>query len=191
MKFNEQLTELRLRRGFTQAQVAARSGIAQPTVSAIERGRRTPNVEIARALVRATGHRLIATQALIGRPSVSEAAEGIRSELSEGSTEGALRTFLTLAAGLAAAGSREKVILTDTVPAETGSPLWDAALAALVDHRLERLLRPDWTTADRFTVKTPADPLASLSALPVDSDRVPADFRSHGVLIEADTLESV
>lgn len=52
------LRSLRRRRGLTQAEVAAAVGIPVTVLSAYERGRRQPGVEIAGRLVEALGYRV-------------------------------------------------------------------------------------------------------------------------------------
>lgn len=52
--------DVRRAAGLSQAQVAALSGIAQPNLSAFERGRRTPSAENLQRLVEACGLELVA-----------------------------------------------------------------------------------------------------------------------------------
>jgi predicted nucleotidyltransferase/DNA-binding XRE family transcriptional regulator len=52
------LREARTRAGLSQAQLAARAGVAQSVVSVYESGRRQPSVPTLAALVAATGHDL-------------------------------------------------------------------------------------------------------------------------------------
>ena len=52
------LRTVRLRRGLTQAQLAARAGTSQPVVSAYEHGRRDPTFVTLARLVEAAGERL-------------------------------------------------------------------------------------------------------------------------------------
>jgi transcriptional regulator with XRE-family HTH domain len=54
------LAKLRTSRGMTQAQLAEVSGISQPNISAFERGRRTPTLEVLNRLVVACGYQLVA-----------------------------------------------------------------------------------------------------------------------------------
>lgn len=52
------LRELRLRRGWTQAQVAHLTGIPTSVLSAYERGRRVPGLDAASRIIDALGYRL-------------------------------------------------------------------------------------------------------------------------------------
>jgi transcriptional regulator with XRE-family HTH domain len=57
------LRDARARAGLTQAELAHRAGTSQATVSAYERGRKTPSVETLVRLLAATGTRLTAMPA--------------------------------------------------------------------------------------------------------------------------------
>jgi transcriptional regulator with XRE-family HTH domain len=52
------LRQLRERSGLSQAELAEVSGVAQPTISLYETGRREPGADVFLALVHATGHTL-------------------------------------------------------------------------------------------------------------------------------------
>jgi transcriptional regulator with XRE-family HTH domain len=56
-----EIRRLRARRGLTQSDLAAISGVSQPNVSAIESGRRTPSVETFARLVAGCGYDLAAS----------------------------------------------------------------------------------------------------------------------------------
>lgn len=52
------LSTARRRRGLSQRELARRSGVAQPLISAIETGRRQPGADLLLGLLRATGYDL-------------------------------------------------------------------------------------------------------------------------------------
>lgn len=52
------IREARTAAGLTQAQLAARAGMAQPTIARLERPGSNPTVETLDRVLRATGHRL-------------------------------------------------------------------------------------------------------------------------------------
>jgi transcriptional regulator with XRE-family HTH domain len=60
------LRSARLRAGLSQAALAARSGTSQATISAYERGRKTPSVQTLSRLLAATGNRLTVESAPAG-----------------------------------------------------------------------------------------------------------------------------
>lgn len=75
------LREVRGAAGLSQAQVAALSGIAQPNLSAFERGRRTPSADNLQRVVEACGLELVAqageTTVRASSPSVAPADAGL------------------------------------------------------------------------------------------------------------------
>ena len=72
------LRSLRRRRGLTQAEVASAVGIPVTVLSAYERGRRQPGVEVAGRLIEAMGFRV----QLVPSPSPSERAQRLEDVLS-------------------------------------------------------------------------------------------------------------
>jgi transcriptional regulator with XRE-family HTH domain len=58
MRPDQLIRAVRLRRGLTQAQLAARAGTSQPVVSAYEHGRRDPSFTTLAKLVEAAGEEL-------------------------------------------------------------------------------------------------------------------------------------
>ena len=66
------------RQGLTQAQVASAVGVPVTVLSAYERGRRQPGVEVANRLVEAMGYRV----QLVPSPSPSERARRLEDALS-------------------------------------------------------------------------------------------------------------
>ncbi len=58
MLSGQTLRELRLKAGLKQSDVAARTGIVAPVLSAYERGRRQPSVEVAGRIIEAMGYEI-------------------------------------------------------------------------------------------------------------------------------------
>lgn len=175
----------------TQAQLAERARVDQSRVSRSESGDEDPRFATLDRLLAAAGHRLYA--APTRRDDSASAAEGIRESLSAGLPDIALRHLIQLGDDLEAERGLSRAVLAVAEPIPTGDPVWDAAIAALVDWRLADagLPLPDWTshpsrTLDRLAslIVDPADPT------PTPSD-VPADFLRHGVLVWRDTFASV
>jgi hypothetical protein len=104
----------------------------------------------------------------------------------------AFRRFLQLADNLAAAHGAGRIGLTLTEPAPTGSPNWDAAIAAVCEQRLnaESLPIPGWINARAGDSSAFWAPRTSAYDIPADSAQVPPEFFRRGILIEAATLES-
>jgi hypothetical protein len=105
----------------------------------------------------------------------------------------ALRHLIQLADNLAAERGATRVGLALTEPVTTGSPAWDAAIAAVCEYRLNEasLPVPEWVGRRPGRPEDPWQPAVSDYPFPVDTNQVPPEFLSRGVLIEAADLESV
>jgi transcriptional regulator with XRE-family HTH domain len=169
--------------GLSQRELSSISGVAQSTVSEVESGRRVPSVATVERLLRSAGHQLVAIPTR--RSDAAAAAEGIARSLSSRRGDHAVRHFIQLADDLAAehAGIRFALAIAH----------WDAAIAALVEHRLqeEGLPVPAWVASDERRLADEWTFGSGRYVIPVDRDRVPAAFLRHGVLLDADTLVSV
>lgn len=178
----------RLASGITQGDLAARAKTSQPDISTIESGKRSPTVYTLERLLRHTGHRIIAVPGV--GVDATETAERIASA---GSRDSALRAFIDYSDSLAAAKGVDRVVLGIAEPHSTGSPAWDAALAALVDYWLGRskLPKPEWITTPSRFLSEPQSPQLSEYDLKPDLDNVPTEFRRRNVVLERSTLASV
>lgn len=174
----------------TQAELAELTDVHQGNISDIESGRDL-NVSTLERLLRGSRHRLFAFP--IQKADTLEAAHAIRVHLKTGNTQGALRTLIQLNDNLVSEHGLLRGVLGISEPEPTGEAVWDAALAGLVAWRLseENLPLPHWVGKDRYFLPRPhslsvdpADPLPSASD-------IPAEFARRGVLVWADTFESV
>ncbi len=177
--------------GLTQTELASRSGIAGSSLSLIEHGRRDPIVATLDNLLRAARHTLVAIPTV--RSDAARIASEIAIALSESDELSVYRRFLQLADNLAAESGATRVGLTLTEPSPTGSERWDAAVAALCEYRLkaDHLPVPNWITKRIGFPSKPWAPLTSGYNIPADPTKVPEEFLRRGILIEAQTLESV
>jgi transcriptional regulator with XRE-family HTH domain len=185
------LRSARLASGISQGDLAIRSRTSQPDISTIESGKRVPTVDTLERLLLQTGHRLIAVPGT--GTDAPETSERIRSALTRGSSDSALRAFLDYSDTLARTSGGTRFILGIAEPRSTGSHAWDAALASLVDYWFakSRLPKPDWIKAASRSLPQPASPHLGKYDLAPDLDNVPTEFRRRNVLIERSTLESV
>jgi transcriptional regulator with XRE-family HTH domain len=174
----------------SQAELVRRSGIDKSTVSLIESGLRSPSVEKLDQLLRATGRRVGIYPT--SRSGSIEAGDAIADWIAEGDGEAALRVLLRYSDNLAATDGVERVVLAAAEPPPTGSPVWDAALAAVTEYWLDReeLPRPAWIDDPARTLPDEM-PLAvnrwtSLRAI----RNVPDAFRRHRILVDESTLQS-
>lgn len=175
--------------GLSQRELALRAGDHQPTIAAIEAGRRDVRVGHPERLVARAGCRLslIPTTAA----PVAEVAAGIAEWLATGDVDSAWRAFIQANDDLAAAPADVRVALCVCQPTPTGDPRFDAALAALVDHHLSGagLPVPAWVDdSSRFLAEPWSPDMFGPRGPDLD---VPEAFARHGVLIAASELEGV
>ena len=145
------LRDARLSAGLTQREVARRSGVSQPHVSAYETGKRQPTVPTMARLIDATGHGLVLglRSRAPGRPvSLAEAGAKIAvdPEHARGGRWFWIREFLR---GFVddVAGTDQRWALIAEPPASTGASEWDAVLAAVAEHLAfhHQLPCPGWS----------------------------------------------
>lgn len=185
------LRSSRLASGISQGDLAARAKTSQPEISTIESGKRVPTVDTLERLLRQTGHRIIAVPG--SGTDAAETAERILLAAHPDSDDSPLRAFLDYSDSLAQATGVDRVVLGIAEPHSTGSPAWDAALAALVDYWFSkaRLPKPDWISASFRSLTTPQSPQLCEYDLPPELANVPREFARRNILIERATLESV
>lgn len=174
----------------TQVGLSEKSHVHQSNISDIESGRDL-SVSTLEKLLRGTGHRLFALP--IQKADVTEAASAISVHLKAGSTHGALRVLIQLNDNLVSEHGLQRGVLGISEPEPTGNQVWDAALAGLVAWRLteENIPLPAWVDKPRFFLARPRSlSIDSADPLPTISD-IPPEFAKRGVLVWADTLESV
>ncbi|MCS5714580.1 Cro/Cl family transcriptional regulator [Herbiconiux sp. CPCC 205716] len=142
-------------------------------------------------LLAGAGHRLYS--APTRRDDAATAAAEIRLRLRQNDRDRALRALLQLNDDLVAEYGLVRGILGLAEPEQTGEPLWDAAIAALVEWRLraEGIPLPGWVDQpERFVAEPrtlevdPSDPVRPLS-------EVPDEFAKRGVLAWRDTFASM
>ena len=193
------LREARLRRGLTQRELAELAGVPQPTISAIESGRRSPRLDLVERIIRRA--RLPLELQLIEEPPFSAAATSreVRRRLDdpdrdqEWREDGALRAVIDLRDALLRASSEELEGLVYDRPILCGERRWDAFIAGVVEEVCSerRQAPPPWTREQERFVR-PFWHLSSLSAFHQwELETVPAALLRHGVLAAAGELASV
>lgn len=177
-------------REVSQARLAALSGMPASTISFIENGQRVPRVDTLDALLRRTGSRLAISPTT--RTTALEAAAEIRRHLTAGDERQAFRRWLAFNDDLAAETATNRVVLTAYPPAPTGSALYDAALAALVEYRLRKVGAPlpDWVSASP-ALTSPTVFTDSRYVTAAELGLIPDEFARRGVLIDLESLGSV
>jgi transcriptional regulator with XRE-family HTH domain len=176
--------------GLNRKTFSARTGVAESSLSQIERGRRKPTVDTVEKLLRHTGRSLIAIPTL--REDVATIAAQISDAEESGRHDIALRLFIQANDNLAAEHDCIRVALAIVEPAPIGVKHWDAALAGLVEYRLreERLPIPSWTKAAGRTLARSWTFNAGEYVVPVARADVPKPFLERRVLIDVASLAS-
>ncbi|MEV4687432.1 helix-turn-helix domain-containing protein [Microbacterium sp. LWH3-1.2] len=178
-------------RKLTQRDLAARAGLSQSRVALAERGHEDPRFGTASRLLSSAGYRLYAAPTT--RDDVATIAAAIGDALEQDQLQLAFRYFVQLNDNLVAERGLLRGVLAVATPELTGSRTWDAAIAALVAYRLneQRVPLPEWVAEPERRLAR-ARPLVVDEADPVPTRAdAPPEFLDHGVLVWADSLESV
>ena len=182
--------QARLSSGMSQRALAERAGDHQPNVAAIESGARDAYVATVDRLVRAAGGRLSVLPTTTA--PVAEVAIEVAELLRAGKERLAYRTVLGLHDDLVRAHPALRVALCVAPAPPTGDRNYDALLAAVVDHDLERdgLPVPPWVSdPGRNAGGWWFEDLAELRG--TVRRRTPPAFARHGVWLDRGELESV
>ena len=173
----------------SQKALGERSGVAASSLSLIESGERIPTVATLERLLAATGRSLVSIPTR--RADAATIAERIAESLSDDRPADAVRHFIQLNDNLVAEHNDVRFALTISEPAPTGVKHWDAAIAGLVEHRLqeESLPLPSWAKSPHRALRRSWTFNAGRYVVPVNRDRVPQAFLARNVLIDRDTLE--
>jgi transcriptional regulator with XRE-family HTH domain len=191
MKASELIRTTRQSIGLTQAQLSERSGIAVPNISAIEAGKREPRFDTVQALLGGLGVRLLPLEQ--GRSTVFEVSVYIHEYLTAGDTDSTFRQWLQLANDLEAVDGAGRLLLSYQAPTLTGSQQWDAAIAALVEYRLNALALPlpGWLERPNLRLDAPETLLVSENyTFPVDPSDVAPEFLRRNILYPFESLVS-
>lgn len=190
-----QLRAARQERGQTQRRVAAALGTTQPVIARLESGRTTPRLDTVLGYAAAVGVTLrIGDVDLIG----AARDEIVRAVDSDGA-DTALRSLIELHDALLALPGDRIASALRAEPELTGSPRWDAAIAATCERVANRrsVAVPGWTAApsrflDRWWFPTEdilgrvTDGLVCLLLA-----TSPPEFSTRGVFIDGSALVSV
>ncbi|CAN5339215.1 hypothetical protein BH11ACT4_BH11ACT4_24290 [soil metagenome] len=176
--------------GLSQKVLGERAGVAASSLSLIESGERIPTVATLERLLAASGRSLVSIPTR--RADAATIAERIRTSLDAGLPADALRHFIQLNDNLAAEHNEVRFALAIAEPAPTGVKHWDAAIASLVEHRLqeEGLPVPSWAHKPGRSLSKSWTFNAGRYVVPVPRDRVPTAFLNRKVLIDRETLQS-
>jgi len=191
MSVDALIKQIRQRAQLTQAQLAQRTGIAVPNISAIEAGRRVPRFDTVEVLLRGMGVRLLPVEQ--GLNTVFEVSAFIHEYFREGDIASCFRQWLQLGNELQGSDGVTRLLLAYQAPSTTGSQQWDAAIAALVEYRLNvvGVPLPHWLSEPRFSLAQPETLLVHEKYnYPVDPSEVAPEFLKRNILFPAESLVS-
>lgn len=191
MDAGKELRRARRARGFTVRKLADLGGTSAAAISQIETGARGVSVERFSSLLKKSRHRLVAIPTLAS--TAGEVAESIALFLAEGDNQAAYREFISFSDSLRKQTPAVRVVLTLVAPESTGSVLYDAAIAALVEHWLidASLPLPSWLESSDLFLPELQHLREGIYGPTPDLDEVSAAFQRHNVLFPAIAMESV
>jgi transcriptional regulator with XRE-family HTH domain len=183
------VSDLRLRSGLTQEQLAERAGTSRSRLSAYENSRTSPELDTLERLARAAdvelaiapvGTRRVASHITL----VAEAAKADR-------VSDAVRLVAELLAFV-----RDGVVAIecfDHEPASTGDRRWDSLLAGVAEMIAQESGRavPGWAASPARVLDRPWFVTRLRTVRPDIYRRTPAALSARGVLLSAESLESV
>jgi transcriptional regulator with XRE-family HTH domain len=197
-KAAELLRTLRRSLDLTQRDLARLARVPQPTIAAIESAQREPSLSLLSRIVESTGVGIHLDLGPLERFGAINTARNVERALSdeygpERIRDSALRLILGFRDVIRRASASELQRLIEEPPSLTGSPQWDAFLAAVVEEECARRNEapPRWVNGPSRFLK----PFWYLSNNPSLHDweftTAPAALLRHGVVAAADELASV
>ncbi|MCB1015936.1 MAG: helix-turn-helix transcriptional regulator [Acidimicrobiales bacterium] len=180
----------RARVGWTQRELARRSGVAQPSLSDIESGVRDTTVSKLEGVLRAAGSSLVVVPSVV--PSVAAWAAQLADRV-PADPGGVEKGLVQVADDLRSVEGATRVALCVTPPASTGLSWLDAVLAAIVEHSLteDRLPVPGWVSEPWRCAAEPWDLITVPALQEAARATTPDEFRRRNVFVPADFLASV
>lgn len=184
MYAGKELNRARLEGGYTLRKLAAFAETSSAAISQIETGKRGVSFERLQSLLNLTEHRLVTIPTKAKTPG--EVAEFIRDALVAENPVRAYRAFIAYSITLLRLDPVVRLALTLNRPESTGDPVYDAAIAALIQHWLshDSLPAPTWVHDDSFTLPLPTH----IGERVPSCDEVPPAFLEHNVLFPLETL---
>lgn len=191
MNVGNELRRARLERGMTVRRLAELGKTSPAAISQIETGGRGVSVDRFASLLKKTRHRYVVIPTLAS--SVGEVAESIGNFLLQDDNQAAFREFISFSDSLKKQDKGVRVAITLNKPESTGSALYDAALAALVEYwlQIDSLPIPSWVNDPTRKLPVLEHLRESIYGRTPDVEEVLPEFLNHNVLFPAVALESV
>ena len=182
------LRETRRAKGLTQRGLAERAQITQPALAAIESSEHDTRGATLERIIGAAGYGLfvLPTHAKAAADWADEIYQELRSPRRNAAV--AFRAIIGLSDDLVGADPALRVALCVAPAPTSGDVRYDAAIAAVVEHHLQRdrLPVPKWVNESSRVLERPW-----VVTLGVTEDEVPAAFRRRGVLLAESELASI
>lgn len=191
MNVGNELRRARLERGMTVRRLAELGNTSPAAISQIETGGRGVSVDRFASLLKKTRHRFVVIPTLAS--SVGEVAESIGNFLLQDDNQAAFREFISFSDSLKKQDKGVRVAITLNKPESTGSALYDAALAALVEYwlQIDSLPIPSWVNDPTRKLPVLEHLRESIYGRTPDVEEVLPEFLNHNVLFPTVALESV
>ncbi len=191
MNVGKELRRARLERGMTVRRLAEIGKTSPAAISQIETGARGVSVDRFASLLKKTRHRYVVIPTLAS--SVGEVAESIGVFLRADDNQAAYREFISFSDSLKKQELGVRVAITLNEPETTGSDLYDAALASLVEYWLavDGLPIPSWVYEPQRSLPSLVHLRESTYGRIPEPEEVLPQFLSRNVLFPAVALESV
>lgn len=191
MDIGKELRKARLEEGISLRRLAILGDTSPAAISQIETGTRGVTFDRIESLLARTRHRLVVLPTVA--PTASEFADGVADFLAKNDVSGAFRTIISFSDALRKQEPGVRVALVVSEPESTGSPLFDAAIAAVVEHWLSHdgLPLPPWVLfGNRFLPEHSHLAESIYSVIPEPSE-IPPAFAKRNILFPSSALESV
>lgn len=190
MPLNAQLRKAREQAGWTQKEIAVRSGIAHSAISRFESGKAGVTTATLETLADSLGVTLFAIPGRIN--AAADVARFIGARLEDGRADSAFRALIQFSDDLRAGNTFTTALSLAVEPDTTGDIHFDAAIAGLAEIRLTELglERPAWVTAAGRYAEIAEDSLGYHWAAD-DYDDTDPRLIVHGVVLPRQTLASV
>lgn len=177
-------------RRLTQHALAARSGIAQPNIAALESRGAGASLATLDRILTATGDQLAVLPTR--EATAADTASHVLALLRDGKTRSAFRAVLAFHDGIIRSDPAVRVALVVTPPLLVDDSRWDGLIAGVVEHDLRGLPKPAWLAeparvADGWIVDDTA-PTTFHARIKANT---PAALKRHGVFLDRAELESV
>lgn len=191
MDAGNELQRARHVRGLSLRKLAGLAGTSAAAISQIENGLRGVSVERYSSLLSKTRHRIITLPTLAN--TATEVAESIALFLAENDNQAAYREFISFSDSLKKQTSGIRVALTLVAPETTGSALYDAAIASLVEHWLTDAASPlpEWLDNSELFLPDLQHLREGIYGPTPEPEEVSFAFLRHNVLFPEIAMESV